>query len=141
MLDKNFIRGKITLIKDYIGEMDEIISKDTLFILKDFKNIRAIEREFQLIVDEMIDVNIHFIKELNLKSPGDFQSTFEILADGKIIPHGFALKIAPVVGLRNKLVHRYEKIDKKFFVEQVAKERNDFIEYIRYINGYLDEID
>lgn len=138
MLDKNFVREKIALIKDYIKELDEIISKDTASILKDFKNIRTIEREFQLIADEIIDINIHFIKELDLKSPRDFQSTFEILAEGKIIPPEFAVRIAPAIGLRNMLVHRYEKIDRKFFIEQVKKERKDFIEYIGYISEYFD---
>lgn len=141
MLDKNFVRGKVALIKDYIKEMEEIISKDTASILKDFKNIRAVEREFQLITDEIIDINIHFIKELDLKSPDDFQSTFEILAEGKIISPEFAARIAPVIGLRNMLVHRYEKIDKKFFIEQVKKEKRDFVEYVGYIDEYLDKID
>ncbi len=85
----------------------------------------------------MIDINLHFIRELDLKSPDDFQNTFSILAASNIIPDDFAEKFAPVVGMRNILVHRYEKVDKKLFVSQVKNERKDFLEYLRLINQYL----
>jgi len=139
MLNKTFVKEKIGLIKGYLQEIEDIIKLKNKEILEDIRNLRTLERDFQLIVDEILDINIHFIRELGLKSPSDFQSTFEILAEGKIIPINFAVKIAPVVGLRNRLVHRYEEIDKKFFIEQVKKEYKDFIEYIRYINQYLEK--
>ena len=92
-----------------------------------------------MVVDEILDINIHFIKELDAESPDSFQSTFEILAEKEIIPMEFAIRIAPVVGLRNKLVHRYEKVSKKTFVEQTKKDYKDFIEYVGYINQYLEK--
>ncbi len=140
MLNKVLINKKIGLIKEYIQEMDSIIKLDDIEIIRDFRNLRTLERDFQLIVDEIIDINIHFIRELDLKSPDDFQSTFEILANGKIIPINFAVKIAPSVGLRNRLVHRYEKVSKKKFIEQTKKEYKDFIKYIKYISQYLERV-
>lgn len=140
MLDKNFINKKISLIKDYLQELEGIIGLDQKEIIGDVKNLRMLERDLQLIVDEILDINLHFIKELELKSPADFQSTFEILAGAKVIPKEFATKIAPVVGLRNKIVHRYEEIDNKRLVEQVQKEYQDFVDYIKYINDYLKKV-
>ena len=61
-----------------------------------------------------MDVNVYVIRELELKTADDFQSTFRILAEAGILPSDFAERIAPVVGLRNMLVHRYEKIDRIF---------------------------
>jgi len=139
MLNKGFVKEKIGLIKGYFQEIEDIIKLENKEILGDIRNLKTLERNFQLIVDEILDINLHFIRELDLKSPSDFQSTFEILAEGKIIPINFAMKIAPAVGLRNKLVHRYEEVDKKFFIEQVKKEFKDFREYIRYINQYLEK--
>jgi len=40
--------------------------------------------------------------------------------------------------LRNILVHRYEKIDKDLFLSSVAKERNDFREYIKEMGQYIE---
>ena len=134
-----FINRKIGLVKEYIQEMDELIKLDNTEIIRNFINLRALERIFQLIVDEMLDINIHFIKELDAEFPDNFQSTFKILAEREIFPIEFAIRIAPVVGLRNKLVHRYEKVSKKTFVEQTKKEYKDFIEYVGYINQYLEK--
>lgn len=139
MLDKNFVNKKISLIKDYLQELEGIIRLDQKEIIGDVKNLRMLERELQLIVDEILDINLYFIKELELKSPADFQSTFEILANAEILPVEFAIKIAPVVGLRNKIVHRYEEIDNRRLVEQVQKEYQDFVDYLKYISRYLEK--
>ncbi|MBU4339107.1 DUF86 domain-containing protein [Patescibacteria group bacterium] len=137
MLDRKFIEGKISLIEEYFYEMEDVVKFGEKEILKDNMKLRALERDFQLIVDEMIDINLHFIRELDLKSPDDFQNTFSILAASNIIPDDFAEKLAPVVGTRNILVHRYEKVDKKLFISQVKNERKDFLEYLKLINQYL----
>lgn len=118
-----------------------VIKLEEKEILSDCIKLRALERIFQLIVDEMIHLNLHFISRLHFKTPDSFQSSFEIIAkEGNILPYEFAIKIAPVVGPRNRLIHRYEEIDSKFFVEQVKKEYKDFIEYIKYINKYLEKM-
>lgn len=141
MLKKKLVKKKIENIKNYLSEMKEIIKLDKDEILEDFRNLKTLERNFQLIVDEMIDINLHFIRELELHTPDDFQSSFIILAEqGKIIPYDFAQKIAPVVGLRNILVHRYEKVSKEYFIEQVKKEYKDFVKYLDIINQYLKKI-
>ncbi|MCD6114779.1 DUF86 domain-containing protein [bacterium] len=139
MVNKNFIKQKLDKIKDYYKELEEVLNLEDKEILKKIFYLRAIERVFQLIVDEMVDINLHLIRNLELSSPQDFQSSFEIIAKKEIIPSEFALKIAPVVGLRNRLVHRYEEIDKKFFLEQIRREKEDFVKYIQYIEAFLEK--
>lgn len=138
MLDKDLINKKIRNIEEYIEEVKFIIPLSTKEIVSNVEKMRTLERNFQLVVDAMVDVNMHFIAELELESPDSFQNTFEILGRKNIIPYDFSLKVASVVGLRNKLVHQYEKVDRDFFVEQFKKEHKDFIEYIKYINKYLE---
>ena len=89
-----------------------------------------------MIVDAILDINIHFIREFELGSPNDLQSTFVILAEGKVIPMDFAKKISPVVGLRNVLVHGYEKVDRDLFVDSFQKNRQDFDKYMLFINSF-----
>jgi len=113
MIDKNLVKEKIKNTQIYLGEIKHILPLSVGEILSNIEKLRTLERDFQLIVDEIIDINIHFIRELNLKSPDDFQGTFSILAENKIIPMDFALKIAPAVGQRNRIVHRYETVDNK----------------------------
>ena len=139
MLNKNLINSKIGLIEEYIEELKKILELDNKKILSDYTKLRTIERDFQLIVDEIIDINIYLIKENKFNPSSDFQSSFEILAKNNILPDSFALKISPIVGLRNKIVHRYEDIDRKFFIEQVKKNYKDFLKYIKIINKYTNK--
>lgn len=108
-------------------------------IISNIEKLRTLERNFQLIVDAMLDINIHLIRELEFSSLDDLKSTFIILAEGKILPFDFAQKIAPVVGLRNMLVHGYEKIDNALFIDSFQKNRQDFDEYLRIINSFLEK--
>ena len=97
-------------------EIEPVLSLPKDQVVSNIEKLWALERVFQLIVDAILDINIHFIRELELGSPDDLKSTFVILGEGKIIPMDFAQKISPVVGLRNILVHGYEKGDRKLFI-------------------------
>lgn len=134
MFDKEFVNRKIRYIKRYIDHLRPVATEMTLEeVKKDYFKYYAAERLFQLIVDEIIDINNYFIKEKNLEPPDDFQSTFKILADSNILPSDFAKKIAPVVGLRNRLVHRYEEIDRDQFLAELKRNFYDFEQYISFV--------
>lgn len=137
MINKSLVEEKIRNIQEYSKEVKPILILPAREIIGNIEKLRTLERNFQLIVDEMLDVNIHFIKEMDLKSPDDFQSTFEIIGENKILPTDFAYKIAPVVGLRNRIVHRYETIDRKLFIKKFKQDCLDFEKYMKYINDYM----
>ena len=141
MLNKDLIKTKMRSIQEYLLEIEPILSLPKDKTVSSIEKLRTLERNFQLIVDAMLDINIHFIRELELSSPDDLKSTFVILAEGKILPFDFAQKISPIVGLRNILVHGYEKIDKALFVDSFQKNRKDFDEYLRIINSFLEKTD
>ena len=138
MLNKDLIKTKIRNIQEYLLEVEPILSLSKDQIVSNIEKLRTLERNFQLIVDAMIDINIHLIREIELGSPDDLKSTFLILGEAKIIPLDFAQKISPVVGLRNLLVHGYEKTDRKLFMDSFQKNKEDFDKYMLLINSYLE---
>lgn len=137
MLNKDLINVKIRNIQEYLLEVEPILSLPKNEIVSNIEKLRTLERNFQLVVDATLDINIHLIRELELNSPDDLKNTFIILADGKIIPLDFAQKIAPVVGLRNILVHGYEKIDRGLFIDSFQKNKQDFDKYMFLISSFL----
>lgn len=137
--EKTFVKQKLDRIFDYLAEIENIFKFSDEEIKKDFTKLHTAERLLQLIVDEMIDINQHFIKELDLKMPEDFQSTFYILGENKILPLEFAQKIAPVTGMRNRIVHRYEELDKNLFIEKFRKNIDDFKMYMKIINDFIEK--
>ncbi|MDD4990013.1 MAG: DUF86 domain-containing protein [Candidatus Pacebacteria bacterium] len=134
------VNKKINRIKGYLKEVIPFLKFSVKEILEDVAKLRVLERNFQLIVDEMIDVNQHFIKELGFDVSDDLEGTFHVLGENNILPKDFILKIAPTVGLRNRLVHRYEEIDPKIFIKSFQKDYSDFEQYIKFITDYLEKL-
>lgn len=133
-----FIYQKLHTIEEYRKELAELLKKtsDEDFFSNSEK-LHVAERLVQLIVDGMIDINQHFIRELKLEISDDLQGTFAAMGGSKILPQEFAEKVAPVVGVRNILVHQYENLDKKVFIKNLRKHFSDFEKYRQYVIAYL----
>lgn len=137
MIDKEVVKNKIKDILVYLREMEPFLKLSPKEIIADYPKLKTLERNFQLIVDTMVDINTHIIARTNIPPPEDYQSSFIILGENKIIPMDFALKIAPVVGLRNKVVHKYGDLDKKKFITDLQSGAGDFKEYCQCIDRFL----
>jgi len=138
-IDKNFVKKKLELLDKYYEELKKFIEVNDSIILSDQKTRYAIERVFMILVEEMIDINNHFIRSLNLRPVDDLKSTFTVLGENNILPYDFAYKISPITGVRNILVHQYEKLDFELFLKNLRKNISDFAEYIKYINQYTNK--
>jgi uncharacterized protein YutE (UPF0331/DUF86 family) len=136
-LSEVFITEKIALLSEYIQKAKEIFGANSDQEILASDAVYVLERMFQLAVEIVVDINNYLIKELELKPAEDFQGTFEKLAGKNILPKNFAQKMAPIVGLRNKIVHVYEKVDRASFVEDFRKNIGDFDVYASHILGYI----
>jgi uncharacterized protein YutE (UPF0331/DUF86 family) len=137
MIDRRIVETKLSYIQTYYQELEGILGYSNQEIKSDILKLRALERIIQLIVDEVTDINNHIIRYAQLRVPEDFQSAFLILAENNILPEEFAQRIAPVVGLRNRLVHRYEKVDIEMLLDMIRKSKGDFKNYTKHILEYL----
>lgn len=135
MINKQLISDKLTALKSYYDELNGILSSGIDDIMSDNLKLRSLERLFQLIVDSAIDINSHIISQSDFQAPDDYQSTFITLAENKLLPMDFALRIAPSVGLRNQIVHKYGRVDTKRMIEDISKNISDYLEYSKMING------
>jgi uncharacterized protein YutE (UPF0331/DUF86 family) len=139
MLDQNIITNKLVMISEYLTEIYPFLEYSNPEIKKDTSKLRNIERIFQLIVDTAIDVNSHIISEMNLEAPQEYRGTFIILGKNDILPYSFAEKISRSVGLRNNLIHQYEKIDLDRALNDIKQNISDYVEYIKIIKKFRDD--
>lgn len=136
MINAELIASKISDMEGYLGEISTLLVGDSRALLEDLVQLRAVERLFQLIVDTAIDINTHIIVESGFHMEDDYQSTFTTLGAHAVLPAEFALKIAPSVGLRNQVVHKYGRVDIKFMLDQIKKEIGDYALYIKHIHDF-----
>ena len=114
MLNRDLLEKKMKYIVGYIDEIKRLFEKHSVQeVLNESVLLAFAERKYQLLVDTVLDVNTHIISAKDFQPPDDFESTFMTLADRGVLPHKFAIHLAPCVGLRNRVVHKYEKLDLK----------------------------
>ncbi len=139
MIDKQLIENKAVAISRYIEEIEPLLKFSNEEIKNDGTRLHASERLIQLIVDAAIDINTHIIAEKKLEVPDDYHGTFEELFRGKILTHELAKKIAPSVGLRNRIIHQYEKVDLDLMLSSAKKGITDYVEYLKQIKNFIDK--
>jgi len=128
----DIIFKKISLLKGYIENLENFLLKCRDGVA-DESVFLSIERLFQLIVDEAVDINAIILEKEGKPFPDTNQATFEALVDIGAIPKEFHLKIAGSVGLRNRLVHRYETVQRKVLIEEVARYVMAYKEYAIFV--------
>ncbi len=139
MPNKKLVQNKINKIEGYIKEVEPILKFSANEILSDYTKLRTLERDFQLIVDTVIDINTHIISSENLRAPEDATETFHILGEAKILPVEFVEKFSPVAGMRNIVVHDYEKVDVEKMINDIKKDIGQFGEYAVHIDNFLQK--
>ena len=137
---EQFILDKMAIAKEHLTKARKFFdTMENNQLLQSELHLHTLERYLQLIVDATLDINNHIIKELDLEPAKDLKSTFLILSDNKILEESFAQKISGVVGLRNQIVHQYEKIDNKKFLHDFRKHNLDFDEYFKEMLSFLEK--
>ena len=132
-----FIISKAERIRENLEKIRSKLKLSDEEIVKSDDHLSVLERHFQLMVDDAIDINHHFIKEGGYGIPDDLQSTFTVLGEHGVLPQDFASQIGKSVGLRNRIVHQYEDIKPAVFVESLRKNLGDYDEYIKHILAHL----
>lgn len=137
-IDKEFIREKVRQAETYLAELKNFLKLDDAGISSDLKSRYALERVFLLLVEEMIDINNHLLKNLDIQI-SNLRSGFELLGEAEILPKNFAVKISPLTGVRNILVHQYEKLKLELFLKNLRANLGDFEKYfaaiIKFVSG------
>lgn len=88
-------------------------------------------------VDDAVSINSHIIVKNDFVPSDDYQSTFKILAQNGVLSPDFAQKIAPSVGLRNQVVHRYGDVNLSQMIDQIRSGIRDYVQYMEEITAYI----
>ncbi len=143
MLDKELVKRKLSLIQDELLKLEDLAKFSFEEIAKDYVKLSAVERILERIVNRALDINYHLISELgkDLEPPKDYKENFLKLAQLNILPEEFAQRISKSVGLRNILVHEYDKVDHKIVYASIEDCLKDYTVYLDYILKFLEKLD
>jgi uncharacterized protein YutE (UPF0331/DUF86 family) len=128
---------KLIKMKEYIEQLKKIKPGSYQEYLHNVTVKFAVERIIQLIVDLALDIN-NIILAYHKKPPAaDYFNSFIDLGECDVIDRTFAVEIAPSTGLRNRLVHEYEKINDEIVYRSIEKVCKMYGNYMVLINKFL----
>ena len=114
-LDKiAFIQNRIKLAFQWINELS---FKE---LLRDEKSKLAIYKAFQEAIEAMLDVIAMICKDLMIGARDDYTNINNLVAEAILeLDHGRVLREAN--GLRNKLIHWYNKLDDEIAMRSIMR--------------------
>ncbi|MFW6287551.1 MAG: type VII toxin-antitoxin system HepT family RNase toxin [bacterium] len=135
---KALLTDKMIKMEQYLVELKDAKPDDFSEYLSSHLSRYAIERLLQLIVDLALDINNIIIKDRAKPPASDYFNSFIELIEIGVLDEKFAYQIAPSTGLRNRLVHEYEKIDNKIVYKSIDKIYDYYLAYIKAIVQYIE---
>lgn len=133
------LERKIKLLKEYVNKLAPYAALNSIDLLRNEEKRAAMERWFQLMVDEAVDINTALIYELSGKVSESYKSTFYELVSLNILEKVFAEKIAESVKVRNQMIHDYERIQYSELIERMKSLFEPYKTYTRIIiEKFLD---
>lgn len=133
------ISDKIKELEEYLQELSEIIPENFEEYKNSFEKRAACERYFEKIIEAVVDLSFIFIKENNLNLPEDEEGVFKVLFNEEVISERLSEKLKDAKGMRNFIIHQYEKIDNEVVFDVIKEELiKDIEEFIEQIKKFIE---
>ena len=133
MVDLDLVLAKAGLIRRHLRRIKEKGGVDLEAFLSDLDRQEVISFNLHLAIENCTDLASHIISEEGLGVPGSASEMFYLLEDSGYINSQLTEKMIKAVGLRNLIVHEYDKIDLNRLFEIVLKDTKDINDFIASI--------
>ncbi len=132
-------RKKLEQILELLGELEELLAKPFSEYAADRIACRAAERDFQLLVNLAVDVNLYLIAERGSRTPDSYRQSFLDLARIGALDSSLAQPLSRSAQLRNILVHEYDfDLDVELFHRSAREFLEPYRQYVRSIHRALE---
>lgn len=136
-LDHDIVRRKLETIVADLRLLEPIAELDVNAYLTEPYRRKATERMLQEIVEAAVDVNAHILVQAGQGAPDDLFASFHGMAGAGVLTSDLATSLAPSAGLRNRLVHEYDRIDDAIVLAAVGQALTLYPQYVAAIEAYL----
>jgi uncharacterized protein YutE (UPF0331/DUF86 family) len=139
MDEKEKISRKLRNMKKYLDFLRSYKSITKEELEENYELESAIERNFHLAIESVLDIGEIIISAEDFEKPEDYRSIILILGKKGIIPKDFAEYFADIAGFRNILVHLYEDLDIEKLHNYLQNNLEDISEFAKYIANYIEK--
>ena len=138
-IDERTIRKKFQDLLRYTAKL-KMLKRYTLEeISGDLEKTWTIEHGLQLSIQLIMDMGNHILTAIGENEVEDYTDIIDKLGERKVIPPEFARKIRGMAGFRNILVHEYTDVDLSEVYEVIQNRLEDFEQFAKFIDEYLEK--
>lgn len=118
---------KFELFEDSLRKLSEIRKVNPTLgkYRTSWKDRDAVERNLHKIIEAFIDIGKMLIAEKKLREPGSNREVFQILEENGIFPLELMPLSDKMIGMRNVIVHGYDRVDDSIVFEVLKKNLGD----------------
>jgi uncharacterized protein YutE (UPF0331/DUF86 family) len=141
MVEQSILVNRLTLLEEYIRDLEEIKDKS----LQDFKSDKIIrryaERTLHIATEACLDIANHIISYEGYREPKDNKDAFEVLMEQKIIAPDLNEKLKKMAQFRNVVVHDYIRIQPDILHSILNKNIGDIVAFAKCIKDkFVDRV-
>jgi len=109
-MDKELISRKTIQLERALSRIAGHLSRNAALFSSDYDAQDIVYRNFQIVVQNCVDIASHIIAEENFEIPRTMGESFDILNHHGIVPAAMAKELRNLTVLRNIIVHDYTRI-------------------------------
>ena len=133
---------KLDLIEECLKRLETIISENPTFTKyrNSWKDKDATERNLQKTIEAIIDIGKMVIADWKLREPGNNREVFLILEENGLFPSEYIPLMDKMIGMRNIIVHGYNRIDDSIVYGVLKKNLDDIKKLNEHFKRVIVEI-
>jgi uncharacterized protein YutE (UPF0331/DUF86 family) len=103
---------------------------------------KAAERMLQEVIEAAVDINAYLLVSAGFPAPADYYWSFVDIAEKlAVLEREFAVQIAPSAGLRNRIVHEYDKLDDSIVFTSIRQMLKLYPRYVEAVADYIARLE
>jgi uncharacterized protein YutE (UPF0331/DUF86 family) len=130
---------KLLKLQEYIEQVERIKPDSYKAYISEITVKYSVERLMMLVVEIALGINNTILSNNDKPPAPDYFNSFIEVAECGVFDSAFAISIAPSTGLRNRLVHEYEKVNDEIVFNSINKFITLYKKYISMIFKYIEE--
>ena len=137
MVDKTLIFRKLSLLEQYLQEIEEYSSIRINDYSENWKTQRIIERTLQMMIEICLDIASHIISDGKLRVPDSYADMFVVLHENNLVEKPLLEALVKMAKFRNVIVHHYDRVDPAIVVGILQNNLDDFNHYKDAVVSFL----
>lgn len=131
-MDNKRINDKIEYARERINDLESWLSEKEI---KEKKALFASEKAFQELAESLMDIFAMILSDLKVGVKDDY-TNIDKLKEKNILGEDHAGTAIEANGLRNRIVHRYNSVDEKIFVESAKELLPKIANLLEHLENY-----